>query len=446
MPLNRLADNEGLPASVLSGPTVSAADDRIRLVHITTVPESLNFLAGQVGYMTARGLSVTAVSSPGSELGAFGAREAVPTYAVAMARRITPLRDLISIWQIYRVLRRIRPHIVHAQTPKGGLLGTIAAWLAGVRVRVYHIRGLPFMTATGARRRLLWTTERIACGLSHAVLCVSHSVRDVAIAERLCAPGKITVLLGGSGNGVDAEGRFDPRHEPDRRDRTRERLGIPPNADVIGYVGRIVRDKGVVELVRAWSELRDAYPNARLLIVGAFEPQDPIPRDVEGILRGDPRVHLTGQVHETAPLYAAMDLVVLPTYREGFPNVPLEAASMGLPVVATRVPGCTDAVDDGVTGTLVAPRDSGALADAVGAYLRDSDRRSAHGSAGRRRVLLEFRRELIWDALYDHYITLLKRHGRTGPRMPRVPVGEVPPGLGNRAATSEETPEDATYR
>jgi len=446
MPHTPSADIGASPTTRVSRRPPNAArdltDEPIRLVHITTVPESLGFLTGQIAYMTAHGVTVAAISSPGDALQTFATREGVPTFAVPMARQITPLRDIRSVWQIYRVLRRVRPHIVHAQTPKGGLLGTIAAWLAGTPVRIYHIRGLPLMTARGARRRLLWTTERIACALSHAVLCVSHSIRDVAVAEQLCPPDKITVLLGGSGNGVDAEGRFDPQREPDRRDRAREHLGIPPNADVIGFVGRVVRDKGVIELATAWSTLRDAYRNAHLLIVGPLEPQDPIPRDVEDLLRHDPRVHLTGQVRETAPLYPAMDLVVLPTYREGFPNVPLEAASMELPVVATRVPGCTDAVEDGVTGTLVPPRDAAALADAIGSYLRDADRRRSHGRAGRRRVLKSFRRELIWEALRTYYTTLLEPPGYAERRMSRVPVAHSQPGLDDHAVT----PEDAASR
>jgi len=427
MPRNRSADSPG---------------GGIRLVHITTVPESLGFLRGQIAYMTVRGVSVAAISSPGKDLAEFVEREGVPTYPVAMARQITPWRDMISIWRIYRVLRRLRPHIVHAQTPKGGLLGTIAAWLARTPVRIYHIRGLPLMTATGARRRLLWSTERVACGLSHAVLCVSHSVRDVAIAEGLSPPRKITVLLGGSGNGVDAEGRFDPHREPAERERTRADLGIPPNAIVIGFVGRVVRDKGVVELAAAWSALRNAFPEARLLMVGPLEPQDPIPRDTEDLLRGDPRVHLAGKVRETAPFYAAMDLVVLPTHREGFPNVPLEAASMELPVVATRIPGCVDAVQDGVTGTLVPVGASGPLKEAVEAYLRDAELRRAHGRAGRERVLREFRRESIWAALHAHYRALLATRGVVDDSMAPSPDDISSSGLGGHP----RTPAEPTYR
>jgi hypothetical protein len=181
-----------------------------RLVHVTTVPQSLGFLAGQVTFMRERGFEITALSSPGPELGDFGEREGVATHAVDMPRRITPLRDIGAVWRIYRHLRRIRPQLVHSHTPKGGLLGTTSAWLARVPVRVYHIRGLPFMTATGRRRTLLRWTERLSCTLATRVLCVSRSVADVATAEGICPPGKIDVLLSGSGNGVDAAGRFDP--------------------------------------------------------------------------------------------------------------------------------------------------------------------------------------------------------------------------------------------
>ncbi|MDF2772946.1 MAG: capsule biosynthesis protein CapM [Geminicoccaceae bacterium] len=410
------------PVAYPRTPTNVAASlrERTRLVHLTTIPASLGFLTGQLAYMANRGFSVTAVSSPGKDLDTFAARERVPTYAVPMARRITPLQDVVAVWRIYRVLRRVRPHIVHAQTPKGGLLGTIAAWLAGTPVRVYHIRGLPFVTAGGARRFLMRGTERIACRLAHTVLCVSHSVRDVAIAERICPARKISVLLGGSGNGVDSAGRFNPDRLRSEREQTRASFGIPQDASVVGFVGRIVRDKGVTELAAAWLALRDAHPDLHLLVVGHFEPQDPVPEHVATLFRDDPRIHLVGYVADAAPLYAAMDVVALPTYREGFPNVPLEAASMSLPVVATRVPGCVDAVLDGVTGTLVPPRNASTLAAAIASYLCDSDLRLAHGRAGRNRVLRDFRQEVLWDALFTHYESVLAQ---------RLPGWTAQPGM-----------------
>lgn len=379
--------------------------ENIRLVHVTTVPESLHFLRGQAGFLTERGFDVQVISSPGETLDHFAAQEGVIAHAVKMPRRITPVRDLIAVAQLCRCLRRIRPHIVHAHTPKGGLLGMISAWLAGVPVRIYHIHGLPLMTASGLKHLLLRKSEQTACSLAQQVLCVSNSIRQVAVAQGLSAANKIKVLLRGSINGVDAEGTFNPqRRHPD----VRERFGIPASALVLGYVGRIVHDKGMTELAAAWKPLRDEFPALHLLVVGPFEPQDSVTPEVSNLLTSDPRIHLTGSVCDLPPLYAVMDLVVLPTYREGFPVVPLEAAAMGLPVVATRIPGCVEAVQDGVTGTLVPARDAGALAGAVRHYLRDTQLRRKHGQAGRGWVLEEFRPEAMHEALYEEYLRLLR--------------------------------------
>ncbi|MGH7665085.1 MAG: glycosyltransferase family 4 protein [Gemmatimonadaceae bacterium] len=380
-----------------------------RLLHITTIPMSLTFLRGQVGYMKERGIQVHAMSSPGPDLAAFGSEEHVQVHAVDMPRRITPGSDVVAIVRIWRVIRRIRPDIVHAHTPKGGLLGMIASALARTPVRVYHMRGLPMMGAAGMKRRLLRLTESVSCRLAHSVICVSHSVREIAVSDRICPPDKIRVLLGGSGNGVDATGKYDPaRVGHDVRDATRDRLAIPRDAVVIGFVGRLVRDKGLVELHAAWRALRTELPGMHLLLVGPFEPQDPVPPGIRADLEADARVHLAGMDWNTPPLYAAMDLAVLPTYREGFPNVPLEAAAMGLPVVATRVPGCIDAIEDGVTGLLVPPRDADSLADAIWRYARDAGLRRQHGAAGRARVLTHFRREAIWEAIHAEYLRLLR--------------------------------------
>lgn len=384
----------------------------VRLLHITTVPESLAFLRGQVGYMQAWGFEVHAASSPGELLTRFSLQERVACYSVEMPRRITPIRDLMAVLRLVRLMKHVRPTIVHAHTPKGGLLGSIAAWMAGVPVRIYHIRGLPFMTATGWRRSLLRWTEKISCLLAHEVFCVSHSLRKVVLDEGLCSPAKVQVFLGGSGNGVDTTGRFNPELLGDQaRIEVRSNLGIPASALVLGFVGRVVRDKGMVELVQAWQRLREEYPSLHLLVVGPFEPHDPLPSDVLVTIQSDSRVYLTGNLDETAPAYAAMDVLVLPTYREGFPNVLLEAASMGLPVVATRIPGCVDAVQDGVTGVLVTPRDADSIANAIDAYLANPQLRSEHGSAGRKRVLTEFRQESIWNAVYLEYVRLLRERG-----------------------------------
>jgi glycosyltransferase involved in cell wall biosynthesis len=311
-----------------------------------------------------------------------------------------------------RALRDIHPGIVHAHTPKGGLIGMISSFLVRTPVRIYHIRGLPYMAATGKNRFLLRWSEKLSCLLAHEVFCVSHSIRQFAVQDGLVPAEKIKVFLGGSGNGVDATTRFNPQSFTDReRCELRKSLGISADDLVIAYVGRLVRDKGVEELAAAWRVLREGFPSARLLLAGPFEPKDAISDDTRDFLEADPRVVILGDVPDAAPYYSIADIVALPTYREGFPNVPLEAAAMELPVVATTIPGCTDAVEDGVTGTLVPPRDANALRLAIERYLEDPELRRAHGLAGRERVMREFRQEDIWEAIYQEYCRLLEQKG-----------------------------------
>lgn len=384
----------------------------IRLVYIATSPLFLNFLRGHIAFLRKHDIAVSVICSPGELLQAFTEQEGVPGYGIEMPRRITPFKDMVALWQMHGALRKIRPHIVHANTPKGGLLGMISAWICRVPVRIYHIRGLPFLTTSGWKRHVLRWSEKIACRSAHSVLCVSHSIRHIAIREKLCPENKIQVLASGSGQGVDADGRFNPAHYSDEMRRAlRETLHIPDGALVIGYVGRIVRDKGIEELAEAWTHLRERYPNLYLLLVGDYEPQDPVPDTVRHRFSEDRRVILTGWVAETAPYYALMDILVLPSYREGFPNTPLEASAMRLPVVATQIPGCVDAVTDGLTGTLVPVHNSQALTEAIDRYIRNPDLRQQHGKAGGEQVLGKFRQEIISQALYEHYRLLMWEKG-----------------------------------
>lgn len=382
------------------------------LVHITTVSETLGFLTEQVGGMKARGFEVHVVSAPGPLLNDFARSGSVEAHAVPMTRKVTPLGDLVSVFRLWRVLRRLRPQIVHAYTPKGGLLGMIAAWAAGVPVRFYSVLGLPLVTASGLRKVLLRGSERVSCRLAHRVLGISRSVREEVIGQNFCPPGKIAVLLEGGSFGIDAIGRFNPaRFGPAVRRAERARLGIPEAAPVVGFVGRLVCDKGVPELMAAWGLLREEFPDLYLIIAGPFEEHAPLPAVVVEQMRSDDRVRLTGHVGEPASLYAAMDLLTLPTHREGFGQVLLEAAAMGLPVVATRVTGCVDSVQDGTTGTLVPPRNAHALAAAVALYLRNPGLRIAHGSAGRARVLRCFRSALLEEATFQEYVSMLRPRG-----------------------------------
>jgi len=386
--------------------------DSTALVHITTVPATLGFLTGQIGYMKAKGFQVHAISSPGKQADEFAKRERVVVHPIEMQRRIAPLLDLRALCRVRRKLQELQPLIVDSHTPKGGLLGTVGAWLARVPVRIYHLHGLPLATARGYKRLLLWCSERVSCLLAHQVLCVSHSLRKMVVENGICPAAKVKVLLNGSINGVDAAGLFNPhRVEPWARQATRAKCGILTEGLVVGFVGRIVHDKGIVELAEAWKVLREQFPQLHLLLVGRFEPQDPIPPEVKDELHGDPRIHMSGFSDDVAPLYAAMDVLAFPSYREGLGLVALEASAMTLPVVATCIPGCVDAVVDGVTGTLVPPRDAKALARALGMYLNHPELRHKHGKAGRERMLRDFRPEAMWEATYREYVRLLRQRG-----------------------------------
>jgi glycosyltransferase involved in cell wall biosynthesis len=250
----------------------------------------------------------------------------------------------------------------------------------------------------------------------------------------LCPADKIRVLLQGSCNGVDAAVRFNPSLLGDEvRNATRRKYDIPCEAIVVGFVGRLVRSKGIVELADAWGTLRQEFPSLHLLLVGPAESGDPVPREIEERLRNDPRVHLVGEEWDIPPVYATMDMLVLPTYREGFPIVLLEAAAMKLAIVATNVPGCVDAVQDGVTGTLIPPYDSRQLVAAVRRYLRDPELSHRHGEAARARVLRDFSDRAMWKAVYEEYVALLENQG--------IPVPDT-----SAPATVADTPEKIGVR
>ena len=389
-----------------------ASKRMIRLLYITTVPVTLGFLIDHIAYMQNKGFGVSVLSSPDSGLSEFGNRQGIPVYGVPMRRHFSPGHDLIALARLIYYLVCTRPHIVHVLTPKAGLLGMLSAWLTRVPVRVYHIVGLRYETETGFRRRMLIWSEKIACACAQQVICVSHSLEEIVIESGLCKPAKISVPGNGSVNGVDAVGKFNPASiEKDTQLRVRESANIPVGALVLGYVGRIVRDKGIHELAEAWATLREQVPNLHLLVIGSFEPQDPVSSHVHEVFKNDPRVYLAGFVADTPPLYMTMDVLALPTYREGFGNVVIEAGAMVIPVVGTRVTGCVDAIVDGVTGTLVPARDAKSLTSATHRYLMNPELRQRHGKAARERVLQDFQQEPIWDAVYQVYLELLHKQG-----------------------------------
>ncbi|MGB8979611.1 MAG: glycosyltransferase family 4 protein, partial [Terriglobales bacterium] len=380
-----------------------------RILIAATSPLACNFYDGILASLIRGGFEPTLLSAPGPALVEVSRRAGVASIAVPMEREIAPLQDLVSLCRLYRTIRRLRPMIVDASTPKAGLLAGVAAWLARVPCRIYTLRGLRLETTTGAKRALLWAAEWISCRCAHRVVCVSPSLGALAISLRLVARDRAIVLDRGNG-GVDLE-RFSPAgRDLEATASLRQTLGIPPNAPVIGFVGRFVKDKGIRELIAAFRWLRGKYPSLRLLLVGDFEPGDPVEAETRQLIESSAAIIRTGFVADAAPYYHLMDVLALPTYREGFPAVPLEAQASGVPVVTTTATGAVDSILDEETGFLVPAGDAMALAGALGELLEDAELRARMGQAARLRMERDFSRVSIERAQVRIYRRLLQEN------------------------------------
>jgi glycosyltransferase involved in cell wall biosynthesis len=396
------------------------SDHRIRVLHAVTDPMSTILMCGQLAYLKANGFDPAILSGPGKELEQIGAKEGYPVYSVAMKREIVPGYDLRALFQIWHLLRRIQPMICNAGTPKAGLLVGLAAWLTRVPCRVYTLRGLRLETARGWKRMILTLTEKIACFTAHRVVCVSSSLRERAIALGLVARTKTVLLGAGSSNGVDPN-RFEPTLEKAALAAgLREKLGIRPDQPVIGFAGRFTRDKGLPELVTAFQSIRKELPEAILMLIGDYEDGDPVPKNIRDAIELEAGICRIGFTSQMELYYLVMNLFVLPTHREGFPNTVLEAQAAGLPVITTDATGAVDAVDNGITGLITPVGDAAKLAETVLALLSDPIRTQSMGRLGRERILREFRNETLWEALASLYRVLLQERGYPLPVDPHV--------------------------
>ncbi|MFP5235620.1 MAG: glycosyltransferase family 4 protein [Acidobacteriota bacterium] len=359
-------------------------------------------LRGRLRALREAGFRVALLCSPGPLLDRTAAEEGVDAIPIPIRRSFSPFSDLLSLARICVTLFRLRPAITEFSTPKAGLLGSIAALLCGVPQRVYLMRGLRLETASGWKRSILRMGEHLSAACSHVVLCNSRSLRRQIIAFGLAPADKVQVLGQGSSNGVDVE-HFTPG-----AGHLKAACSIPADAPVIGFAGRLTRDKGIPELLEAFESILRTVPRARLLLVGWFdESDDALSPDLRAHIEQHSRIVHTGFVQDTAAWYRAMDLMVLPTWREGFPNAVLEAAASGVPVITTHATGARDSVLPEVTGLLVPPGDPNAIADAVLTLLADPGRRRRMGSTAREWVSECFPREQVQAravALYRHMV------------------------------------------
>lgn len=378
---------------------------RVRVAHVCTIDLSLRYLLGnQMQHQQRAGYDVIGISSAGPHvpwLEAHGIRH-VP---VEMKRAFTPASDLRAVADLARVMRRERLTIVHTHNAKPGLLGQLAARMAGVPIVVNTIHGYYFQDDTPPlKRRFYLMMEQIAASCSDAILSQSREDLDIAVRERICAADEIEHL----GNGIDVT-RFDPATVD--RAASRAALGFTADDVVVGFVGRLVEEKGVRELWSAVGEVRKRHANVKLLIVGDTDTHkaDAIQREDARAYGVDDMCTFTGWRDDLPVLYAAMDVFVLPSHREGFPRTPMEASAMGIPVIATDIRGCREAVQDGVNGLLVAMKSPRALAAALDRLLGDAALRARLSDGGRAMARERFDERRIFAHVERTYERLLLR-------------------------------------
>ena len=371
------------------------------LYGVTVGTSVQSLLRGQLGWLAAQGWDVHLACSPGPGLDAGAVREGCTAHPLRMARTPSPLRDLGALLAWYRLIRRVRPEVTNVSTPKAGLIGSLAAWLARVPRRIYVVRGLRLEGASGLSRRLLWLTERLTIALSSEVIVVSRSLGAVLRRERLLGGTPARLIGDGSSNGVDAAALAARAAAADGPE-LRRRLGLPADALVVGFVGRLVADKGIGTLLDAVGSAQ--VPRALLLVGSVDEPS------IAAALAGcEVSVAQVAWTDDVAPYYACMDVLCLPTLREGFPNVVLEAAAAGVPSIASDATGAVDAVVHEVTGLTVPVGDATALAEAIDRLGADPGERERLGAAAAERARRDYRPERIWSgvsaAMRGHWTT-----------------------------------------
>jgi glycosyltransferase involved in cell wall biosynthesis len=376
------------------------------VAYVVTVDLATRFLEGQIAFLVRNGFQVHVVCSSGPGLEAMR-REGATPWAVNMKREIAIASDMLALWRLWRLFWLIRPDIVVAGTPKAGLLGTLAARLAAVPCVQYTLHGLRFETATGLKRLILMGAEWISCHAAESVRCVSPSLLARVIALGL-APGARCMVIGkGTADGIAIERYAAGARAECEAKRVRRELHIPADAPVLGFVGRFTRDKGIRELYEAFTRLQGRFSGLRLLLVGDFEPGDPVSASLRARIEADPAVIRAGFVDDVERFYWAMDVLAHPTYREGYGTVLLEAQAASVPVVTTNATGAIDAIVDGKTGLCVPVHDADALSAALDRLLGDAELRSRMGAAGHIWVEKNFRREDVCRDILTHYRSLL---------------------------------------
>lgn len=382
----------------------------VRIARVSTVPFFVvTQLKQQISVISENGSEVTIITSVGSELALLDGLDGVKCVPINIPRSISPWADLLALFRLYIFFRRQHTQIAHSTTPKAGLLTALAAFFAMVPLRLHTFTGQPWVDMKGPKRWLTRASDRLIGLLNTRCYTDSPSQKQFLIEQEIMNANRLFCIGAGSLAGVDVR-RFDlSRFSQSQRNSTRESLGISADAPVLLFVGRITIEKGVCELIKAFQILRATDSNAHLVLVGPLDTESGVEgtillKQINHLLN----VHLTGYTDSPESYISISDILCLPSYREGFGTVVIEAAAMGVPTVGTEIYGLSDAVVHGVTGLLVPPRNVEELANALIKLSKDKLYRKRLGEAARQRALDLFDSRKVNAQMINEYRILME--------------------------------------
>ena len=378
-----------------------------KLFRVTTVPESLNILLrGQHQFMSTNGFEVIGISSAGDALIEVSQKEEIKVIEINMSRKITPISDFLSVYKLYKQIKKDKPIIVHSHTPKAGIVSMIAAKIANVPIRLHTVAGLPLMEATGIKRKVLNFVEKITYACATKVYPNSKGLYDFIVEEKLASSRKLKIIANGSSNGIDTSYfNLDSISEQQMKE-FRLKLNIQSKDFVFVFVGRLVGDKGINELIAAFSRFKNL--NIKLLLVGGLESDlDPLNRDTIQKIHKNENIISVGFQKDVRPYFAISHCLVFPSYREGFPNVVLQAGAMELPSIVSNINGCNEIIEEGINGIVIPPKNIESLYVAMKTMINNEINRKLLAANARNLIISRYEQQFVWDALLTEYKSLL---------------------------------------
>ncbi len=376
-----------------------------KIIRISTVPMSLSgLLTGQLNYMSNYFEVVGVSSKDGDKLENVTKQEKIKTIPVEIKRQISPINDLITVWQLYKVLKKEKPFIVHSITPKAGLLGMIASKLAGVPHRLHTFTGLIFPTKTGFVKQLLINTDKILCYCATKIYPEGQGIKNDLINYKITSK-PLKVIGNGNVNGINID-HFNPNnYGTEFSSNLKKEFEISENDYVFVFIGRLVKDKGINELISAFNELNSKLENAKLLLVGDYEHHlDPLKEDTLEVIKNNKNIISTGWVDDVRPYFTISDVLVFPSYREGFPNVVMQAGAMGLASIVTDINGANEIIIPNKNGVIIPPMNKDKLKEMMLKFYNDEI--IIDSKTCRDLIVNRYEQSILWNAQLNEYQSL----------------------------------------